>query len=146
MNELDRRIIKDWLAILMGQISGSEGQKDGAVDLKSCASAHYIALHMEETIKDLKGDLPRFLEFLEGKMNWVVRHDRQARTILADENKPDCVCPLSREGLLSDPALCECSRGFAEKMFGYVIGKKVEARIVESILRKGTHCVYEVIY
>ncbi len=79
-------------------------------------------------------------------MDWIVHHDAAARTIVADENKPDCVCPLFREGLLSDPALCECSKGFAEKMFGFVLGMNVEASIVSSILRKGTHCVYQITY
>jgi len=146
MNELDRRIIRDWLAILVGQISERQGRNGTPVDLRICAGAHYDAIHMEETIGALKGDLPRFIEFLESRMNWIVRHDAEARTIIADENKPDCVCPLSREGLLTDPALCECSRGFAEKMFGYVLETKVEASVVESILRKGTHCVYKVTY
>lgn len=58
----------------------------------------------------------------------------------------DQFSPLYREGLLGNPALCECSRGFAEEMFHYVIEKEVEATIVESVLRKGTHCVYKIEY
>jgi hypothetical protein len=145
MNDLDRRIISTWLKILVNQIDGKEG-KSSAVDLKLCAGAHYSAIRMEDTIRDLKGDLPRFIDFLESKMNWIIRHDEGARTILADENKPDCVCPLYKEGLLNEAALCECSRGFAEQMFGYILGTKVEASIVESILRRGTHCVYKIAY
>jgi len=146
MNELDKRIIRDWLAILVNQTEKKHVPEGGSHTLKECASAHYRAIHMEELIKDLKGNLPGFLNFLQTRMNWIVEHDAGTRTIVADENKPDCVCPLYKEGLLSDPALCECSRGFAEEMFHSIIGKKVEASIVESVLRKGTHCVYKISY
>jgi len=144
MNELEKRIISDWLSILVRQIDGEKKPSD--VSLKPCAGAHYAAIHMQESIQDLKGNLPGFLDFLRNKLNWIVEHDESARTVTANENKPDCVCPLYKEGLLVDPALCECSRGFAEKMFGYIVGKKVEAEVVDSILRKGAHCIYRVTY
>ena len=101
---------------------------------------------MEEKIKDLRGNLPGLIDLLQTKMNWIVKHDEDTRTVIADENKPDCVCPLYKEGLLTDPALCECSRGFIERMFGYILGREVEASVVESVLRKGTHCIYKVNY
>ena len=146
MSELDKQIIHGWLAILIDQVATNRTQKKGDETLKACAAAHYRAIHMEELIKDLKGNLPGFLDFLRTKLSWIVEHDESTRTIVANENKPDCVCPLYKEGLLSEPALCECSRGFAEKMFQYVIGMEVEATIVQSILRKGTRCIYKIVY
>ncbi len=139
MTDLNKKIIHDWLTNLVDQ-------KDGSRSLKKCASAHYDAIHMEELIRDLKGNLPAFIDFLRGKLDWIVEHDESTRTIVANENKPDCVCPLYKEGLLNSPALCECSRGFAEQMFQYVLGKEVEASIVESVLRKGTRCIYKIRY
>ena len=146
MTELDKQVISDWLAALVGQVAAKgTSTADGEV-LKRCASAHYNAIHMEEQIKGLRGDLSGFIQFLQTKMGWIVEHDTGTKTITANENKPDCVCPLYREGLLSSPALCECSRGFAEQMFGYIVGKDVEARVVESVLRKGTRCIYRITY
>ena len=146
MTDLDKRIIHDWLAVLVEEVAAKGTSTDNGESLKRCAGAHYKAIHMEEQIRDLKGNLPGFIDFLRRKMDWIVEHDESARTIIANENKPDCVCPLYREGLLSSPALCECSRGFAEEMFKYVIGTKVEASVVESVLRKGTHCIYKINY
>ena len=146
MTELDKKIIHDWLTVLVGEVAAKDVPTDDSGTLKRCASAHYKAIHMEESIKDLKGNLSGFFDFLQSKMNWIVEHDQNTRTIIANENKPDCVCPLYREGLLENPALCECSRGFAEEMFKYIIGKKVEASIVESVLRKGTRCIYKINY
>ncbi len=146
MTDVNKRIIRDWLTVLLRQVEerGRGGGDD--VDLRTCAGAHYEAIRMEERIKDLKGNLPGFINFLESKLDWIVKHDEASRTIEADENKPDCVCPLYKEELLSDPALCECSRGFAERMFGYILEKKVEASIVGSILRKNPRCVYRIRY
>ena len=146
MTELDKRVISDWLAVLVEEVAAKGASRTDGEVRKRCASAHYKAIHMEEQIRGLKGNLSGFIQFLQTKMDWIVEHDTTARTITANENKPDCVCPLHREGLLSSPALCECSRGFAEEMFGYIIGKKVEASVVESVLRKGTRCIYKINY
>ncbi len=143
MDETNRRIVRDWLAILLRHM---DERADRAGVLKHCARAHYDAIHMEDVIRDLKGNLPGFIDFLRTRMNWIVEHDEAARSITANENKPECVCPLFREGLMSDSALCDCSQGFAENMFGYILGKSVEASVVSSILRNGSRCIYKITY
>jgi len=146
MSELNKRIIRGWLTILLNQSTRADTHTDGAVNLKACAAAHYRAIRMDELLEELKGDLPGLIQFLRTKLNWIVEHDPVARTVTANENKPDCVCPLYQEGLLSDPMLCECSKGFIERMFAQVLEHEVQASIVESILRKGARCIYKVAY
>ncbi|MGA2615358.1 MAG: hypothetical protein ABSG38_18120 [Spirochaetia bacterium] len=127
MSELDRQIIHDWLSMLIHQKNDDVAMNDMGI-IKACAKAHYQAVHMEEKIRDLRGNLPGFLDFLQSKWGWIVEHDESARTVVADENKPGCVCPLNAEGLMNSPMLCECSCGFADKMFEYVVGKKSESQ------------------
>lgn len=103
-------------------------------------------MDMESLLRPLRGNLAGLLDLLQGKWGWVVHHDPQARRIVANENKPTCVCPLFREGLVDSPLLCDCSRGFASRMFEFVLGSPVETSIVESVLRGGKTCVYQIDY
>ncbi len=146
MTDTDRLIIHDWLAILLAEARQDGHGADLPAMMMRCAAAHYRAIDIETRLGPLKGDLPGFLGFLESEWGWVVTHDRKARTIVADENKPECVCPLQRNGLVAEASLCDCSCGFARMMFGFILQKDVHAEIVTSILRGGSRCVYRVSY
>jgi hypothetical protein len=100
---------------------------------------------MDSVLAPLRGDLPSFLAFLRSEWGWIVEHDAAAGVVLANENRDRCVCPLVPEEHGSDlGALCDCSEGFAERMFSAVTGAPVRARVVESILRGGARCRYRV--
>jgi hypothetical protein len=143
MTENDTRLVHDWLEILIAETSKSP--LDNAALMK-CADAHYRILNMEETLRPMKGNLEKLIAYLRTTMGWIVQHDVHNRIILADEAKPECVCPLRKAGLIEAPLLCECSRGFASQMFGYVVEHEVKTEIVRSILRGATSCVYKVTY
>jgi hypothetical protein len=72
----------------------------------------------------------------------LVRPEKEI--ILADENKPSCVCPLLKDAERLFPGLCYCSEGFAELMFSAVFKYPVRASVVSSIQRGDSHCVYKI--
>lgn len=109
--------------------------------LKDCACVHFAANDMERILLPMRGDLNGFLKFLSDEWGWIVT--RSGNKILVDENKDFCVCPLCKENRM--PALlCNCSEGFAEKMFSYILFRPVKARVIASILRGDKSCRYEI--
>ncbi len=113
--------------------------------IKKCSKTHYNALGMDEILEPYLGKAEEFFDFLRGKWNWIVTMDPEGKRIIADENKEQCICPLIRAGAVHTPNLCNCSEGFAERMFSKVLERPVKARVIESVLRGGKHCVYEIV-
>lgn len=115
--------------------------------LKGCAQAHYDHLKLTELLAPYRNNPDAFVQYLESGWGWKVSHDKTTRTILADENKDHCVCPVAARLPQKGPAaLCYCSEGFAEAMFSFVLGCPVSATVVSSILRGNERCVYRIVY
>ncbi len=140
----DVDLVCSWLNELMTvhQANPAMGMEDA---IKKCSKTHYDSLGMDEIMKPFIGQPEAFYGFLHEKWNWIVTIDPDGKRIIADENKAQCVCPLKRAGAVHTPNLCNCSEGFAERMFSKVFARPVKARVVESVLRGGKHCVYEII-
>jgi hypothetical protein len=78
-------------------------------------------------------------------ITWKIDYNRTAKVISIDEAKPQCVCPLVRKGFTDGLSLlCDCSEGFAERMFAPVVEHPVKARVTASILRGASSCKYEI--
>jgi len=144
MEPKERKLIHDWIATLLDQSAGEDGLIE--TKLMKCSDTHFRAADMEIVLAPFRGDLSGLITFLQSKWGWKIKHDRYLHTIEADENKPNCVCPLYLEALVSSPLLCECSRGFAARMFAYVIESEVQTEIVRSVIRDGQSCVYKIRY
>jgi hypothetical protein len=132
----------DWIASLLDKMDGSPAQVEL---IKSCHAVHYRAANLEEILAGYRGDLEGFIRFLEGTWGWKVSYDRAAGTLLADEAKSYCVCPVAQKS--SQPVsglLCHCSEGIAEHMFSLVVGHPVKASVVRSILRGAPTCIYSI--
>ena len=139
----DVGLVCAWLNELMTEYQENPGiSMEDAI--KQCSKTHYDALGMEDMLEPFVGRPEAFYSFLHEKWNWIVTVDKDGKRIIADENKAQCVCPLLRAGAAHTPNLCNCSEGFAERMFTKVLDKPVKARVIESVLRGGKHCVYEI--
>ncbi len=140
----DMGLVCTWLDVLM-----SAYQENPAISMedaiKKCSKTHYDALGMDDMLEPFLGKPEAFFDFLHEKWNWIVTVDKDGQRIIADENKSQCICPLIRAGAVHTPNLCNCSEGFAERMFSKVFERPVKARVIESVLRGGKHCVYEII-
>ncbi|HNW52350.1 MAG TPA: hypothetical protein PKH79_14810 [Prolixibacteraceae bacterium] len=141
------QLFKEWIEMILSNIDSSLSEKEVRSIIKSCALAHYNQLKMDDVLAGYQGNLDKFIGWLETSWGWKVTHDRETKTIVADENKNYCVCPMINhaEGK-KYPALCYCSEGFAEKMFSTVIGSSVSATTVSSVQRGDASCKYQIIY
>ncbi len=137
-------LISGWLGQLLSQLDGSLPPETRATLLKGCALAHYQHLNMEQILDPYKGDLSAFIRFLNETWYWQITYDQDTQTIIADENKNFCVCPLVQRQLVKSSVLCSCSEGFAERMFAAVLNQPVKATVTQSVLRGDASCVYTI--
>jgi hypothetical protein len=134
---------KGWIGNLLSVLDNCLESEIKANILRACAAFHYRDARMDEIVSQYCGSLEGVIQFLSEQWHWQVTYDPANRTIWADENKPYCVCPLVQQGLADvSGTLCHCSEGFAERMFSGVIGRPVEAKVSQSVLRGDPSCVY----
>lgn len=133
-----------WITSLLVSLK-DENPETARRIIKNRAEAHFNDLNLKEKFAPFVGKPELFYDFLKNEWGWILEHDKFAGTIVADENKDYCVCPLIKnkkiEGL---NALCYCSEGMAEKMFSYVLGRQVKAEVVQSVLRGAKTCKYKI--
>ena len=139
---MDREIIDAWLKRYVHESMSETGDRDAII--KGCHVAHFDALGMTDLLSPYVGQIDRFIEFLTTEWNWRVTYDEAEGILIADENKDTCVCPLHREGFVTSGRLCQCSEGFAERMFGVVLGRRVTAEVVRSNIRDHQSCMYKI--
>ncbi len=126
-------------------LQGLENGHDKECALKNCADFHYRMNQMDDAIEPYIGNLEGFISYLENTYGWIVTCSEDGGSLLIDENKDVCVCPIVNKvnGKVS-PLLCECSSCYAKKMFSKVCRKEVSAVVKQSILRGGKSCIYEI--
>lgn len=95
-------------------------------------------------IQNYTGDLNGYLKELKRRWNEdsTIDIDQGIITITSQERKA-CVCPLIETENVSD-LVCNCSLGWQQQSFETVLEKKVEVKIVDSIIRGGKRCVFEI--
>jgi len=144
-------VVKDpmpskWIAALLPQMEKSLDRETSKKLLKASAIAHFEHLEMEKMLAPHVGRLEPFLEFISKEWGWKIDYDQANGVIRIDEAKDRCVCPLKHKDVsLQSSILCDCSEGFAEKMFSVVVGRPVKAAVVASILRGAKSCKYQVV-
>jgi predicted hydrocarbon binding protein len=140
-------LFQNWIALLLTNIDSSLGEDEIRKVLKSSALAHYNDLKMESILEGYKDKLETFIGWVETSWGWKVDYNKATRTIVADENKNYCVCPMiDHKTETRYPALCYCSEGFAEKMFSTVIGQPVSATVISSVQRGAKSCKYRITF
>lgn len=90
-----------------------------------------------------KGDINGFLA--EGLRNWMAeaKYDEAAGTIRIVDKGPGCSCPMVKQGE-TPGSFCDCTLGWQEAAYSFILGKPVRAELEESILRGGKRCVYRI--
>ncbi len=143
----NKQLIQEWMSDLLANL---DAELDSAVlrkILKKSSVVHYNNLKMSDMLSGYIGDLDRFIHFIEEKWGWKIDYNKTAKTLIADENKDYCVCPVSKhEKGNRSSAMCFCSEGFAEKMFSIVAGGPVSAEVVSSIRRGDDSCKYKIVF
>jgi hypothetical protein len=145
MESNDLQFLSSWVNQIFHELESQLSQETQTAVLKGCAQAHYDLINMDQTIAPYRGNLPAFLDFLNTAWDWKTSYDAASGMITADENKPECVCPLVRCGAVQNQSLlCSCSEGFASRMFSKVLDQPVQTRVLRSILKGDPSCVYQV--
>lgn len=138
-------MMQDWIAALLESLTTTVDEETRRKIIKTTAQVHFKQLKMDEVLAPYEGKLDNFIAFIQEQWGWKINYNKKENVLIADENKNHCVCPISelKKGIdLS--AMCYCSEGFAEKMFGMVIKSPVQAQVVKSIRKGDQHCVYEI--
>ena len=136
-----------WISNLLVNINKNLTIEEKRKILKSCSIAHYDNLKMEEVLSPYEGNIEKFIGFLEDEWDWKVDYNKSTKTLIADENKNYCVCPIINKNDKTDKsAMCYCSEGFAEKMFSVVSGVSASATVISSIHRGNDTCKYKVVF
>ncbi len=140
-NELQQ----EWISILLDSIDDRFSEDELREILKGCALSHYNKMSMSTIIEPYRGKPDEFISFLEKEWHWKIEYDKNTGTIIADENKDYCVCPMvNREKGIRSDSICLCSEGFIEKMFSEVLQRPVVSRVINSVLRGDPTCRYRV--
>jgi hypothetical protein len=134
-----------WVGVLLPQIEQHVDEPTARKMIKAAAAAHFEQLDMDKNLAPVIGKLDRFIAEISEGWGWKIEYDKAAGVIVADENKPDCVCPMRKDNAaLQSTYLCYCSEGFAERMFATVAQRPAEAVVVQSVLRGAKTCRYEI--
>jgi hypothetical protein len=134
-----------WIAALLPALAAQSDPAVAKGSLKAAAAAHWAELQMDEKVAPYRGDLGRFLDFLRSEWGWKIEREPGTGAVLVDEAKDHCVCPLVEKGTQADlTVLCNCSEGFAERLFAAVVGHPVRAQVTQSVLRGAASCHYRI--
>jgi len=145
IDDPNKALMQEWISSLLLSISNHEDESLCRTIVKKCSIVHYSHLNMDKVLEPFVGNIGDFINFLEQNWGWKIIYGENGRSLIADENKDYCVCPLVNKSIgIKSSILCYCSEGIAELMFSKVFNHSVKATVISSIHRGGTSCQYVV--
>ena len=137
--------IQTWISNLLSNINQELDNDAKRNILKGCSIVHYENLKMNDVLSPYIGNIEGFIGFLEKEWGWKVDYNKATKTLIANENKNYCVCPMiNNKDSINKSAICYCSEGFAEKMFSVVAGVSATASVISSVQRGDERCIYKI--
>jgi len=141
----ENHLLQCWTANLLANLSLELEPKMVKSLVKNNAIIHFNELNMNDMLKDYIGYPDKFITFISEKWGWKIEFDKTAGILFADENKSYCVCPMVNQADgIGTSVMCNCSEGFAEKMFSTVFDSPVTATVISSVLRGDKSCIYKI--
>ena len=138
-------LIQTWIAHLLSNLDQELDDEVKKNVLKDCSIVHYKNLKMDDVLSPYIGNLEGFIGFLGEKWGWKIDYSKTTKTLIANENKSYCVCPIiNNKTKANKSAICYCSEGIAEKMFSFVAGVPASAAVISSIQRGDERCIYKI--
>lgn len=143
----NKQLIQDWLTRLISNLGTELDAETLRTVIKKSSITHYNQLKMDEMLSGYIGNLDKFIVFLEEQWGWKINYNKTTKTLVADENKDYCLCPVLQHSKdINSSAICYCSEGFAEKMFSVVSGVPTVARVISSVRRGDKSCKYKIVF
>ncbi len=93
--------------------------------------------------KQYQGNPDAFFEFMNQKTGEQLDYDKDKGVITVTTRERDCDCRMVNSKI-TPPIFCACSIGWQKHTYETILGKKVDVRIKESVLRGSKRCVFEV--
>lgn len=98
----------------------------------------------QPTFAKYRNDLEGFLNSLKNQWAEKIDYDKTAnRVTIYGKKMGRCFCPLV-DNNLTPTDICECSLGWQQNTFEFIIGRPVSGKLEESLLRGGQRCVFSV--
>jgi len=94
-------------------------------------------------IDKYKNNLQGFFEHLENNFGEKVTFDKEKNIIRVETAERECFCPMFDSKKVSK-SICQCSVGWQSQTYETILGKTVEAKCVESVIRGSKKCVFEI--
>ncbi|MCE5342922.1 MAG: hypothetical protein LLF96_04940 [Eubacteriales bacterium] len=89
------------------------------------------------------GNPEGFFQFMHEHSGETIRYDREAGTITVITAERDCDCRLVNSRHIA-PIYCNCSLGWQKQTYETILGRKVDVKIVESVIRGSKRCVFHI--
>lgn len=141
----EKHLIRSWTANLLKNLDSELETEKLRKLIKKNAVIHFNELKMNDMLKEYIGNPDKFIAFISEKWGWKIEFDKTSGILIADENKSYCVCPMvNRAEGIGSSVMCNCSEGFAEKMFSVVFGRTVTADVISSVLKGNASCKYKI--
>lgn len=141
----ETHLIQCWTANLLANLSLELEPKMVKSLIKNNAIIHFNELKMSDMLKDFIGYPDKFIDFISEKWGWKIEYDKSAGVLIADESKSYCVCAMVNQSRgIGSSAMCNCSEGFAEKMFSTVFIRPCIAEVISSVLKGDASCKYKI--
>jgi len=137
-------LYQTWITEVLENLDTQVDKETAKNIIRTASKAHYEQLNMDILLIPYVGKLKKFINFIEKEWDWKINYDEKSQILVADENKPVCVCPLVSAKREKYPALCFCSEGFAELMFSKICEAPVEVKVISSIHRGDDKCIYHI--
>lgn len=99
----------------------------------------------EDALKH-KGNVEDYLE--EIKEKWVerVEYDSEKGIIrIFDKEREKCFCPFIDGSRVDSDTLCYCSMGWQKEIYETLTGKPVDVKVIDSLLKGGKRCSFEIV-
>jgi predicted hydrocarbon binding protein len=90
-----------------------------------------------------KNNLDGFFNEIHNRWGENATFDKEKGLIRVETPERDCVCPLIDSKLISK-SVCQCSVGWQAQTYRTILGKEVNAKCVESVIRGSKRCVFEI--
>lgn len=102
-----------------------------------CASTY-------ELIEKYQGNIDGFINEFESRTGENIEYDRKNSliTVIGPE-RGKCYCPLVDQKFISKK-ICDCSLGWQQYTYETLLGKEVEAELIESVLPGSKRCVFQI--
>jgi len=97
----------------------------------------------EGVAENYKNNVDGFFNEIHNRWGENATFDRKKGLIRIETPERDCVCPLVDSKIISK-SVCQCSVGWQTQTYTTILGQKVKAKCVESVVGGSKKCVFEV--